>query len=189
MRICKTCKQTLQQHGGFTLIELMVVVALVAIVAALATPSWNSMIVNNRIRAAVNDWTLSFYFARSEAIRQNTPVTICASSNGRRCTASGYEEGWIVKTGLPADINGTILQDALPVKRATMTPSTNAARAITILPNGLPIGNFAGTRLTVRDEPADDDSFSKYICIARTGRLRVFTDAQYIALPASTCSS
>lgn len=187
MKSCSTRDRPEKIQSGFTLIELMVVVAMVAIIAALATPSWNAMIVNNRIRAAVNDWTQSFYFARSEAVRQNIPVTICASSNGTSCTASGYEVGWIVITTPPAPGARVILQDALPVRRASMTPSANAARAITFLPNGLPIGNFAGARLTVRDNPAVDGSLSKYICIARTGRARVFTDAQYMALPSGSC--
>lgn len=188
MKSCSTRSRPETIQAGFTLIELIVVVAMVAIIAALATPSWNTMIVNNRIRAAVNDWTQSFYFARNEAIRQNVAVTICASSTGLDCTASGYELGWIVKTGLPAATTGTILQDTLPVNRATLTPNINAARAITFLPNGLPIGNFAGAHLVVRDFPAADNSLSKYICIARTGRLRVYTNDQFLNLT-TTCGA
>lgn len=151
----------------------MVVVALVAIVTTMAIPSWNSIIASNRIRSAVNDWTQSFYFARSEATRQNTPMTICASSDGESCTASGYEMGWIVKTGLPGDASGIVLQDALPLQGVTLTPGATAARAITILPNGLPIGNFAGASLTAQEYPVKSTSPSKQITIARTGRLKV----------------
>ena len=186
MKVCLFRDHPKDTQAGFTLIELMVVLAMVAIIAALAMPSWNAMIVNNRIRAAVNDWTQSLYFARSEAIRQNVAVTLCASNDGELCTASGFETGWIVMT-LPADVDGTVLQDTLPVRRATLTPSSNAARAITFLPNGLPIGNFAGARITVRDDPAVDVSLSKYICIARTGRTRVYTDAQYMSLLPGSC--
>lgn len=171
-------------HSGFTLIELMVVMAMVAIIAALATPSWNAMVVSNRIRVSVNDWTQSFYFARNEAVRQNLAVTICASSDGAICTASGYEMGWIVVTA----VGGNILQDTLPVNRATLTPNINAARSITFLPNGLPVGNFAGAHLMVRDFPAVDSSLSKYICIARTGRLRVYNNDQFLNLT-TTCGA
>lgn len=150
----------------------MVVVAMVAIVTTIAIPSWNSMIANNRLRAAVNNWTQSFYFARNQAADQNTTVTICASSDGSSCTASGYEAGWIVKTGLP-DASGTVLQDALPLQGITLTPSATAARAITILPNGLPIGNFAGATLTAQEDPVKSTSPSKKIIIARTGRIKV----------------
>lgn len=172
MTIYATRELSQRIQKGFTLIELMVVVALVAIVSAIAIPSWNSMIVNNRLRSAVNNWTQSFYFARSEAIRRNWAVTICASSDGTSCTASGYEEGWIVKTD---EKNGTVLvlQDALPLQGVTLTPGTTAARAITILPNGLPIGNFAGATLTAQVYPVNSTLPSKQITIARTGRLKV----------------
>ncbi len=152
----------------------MVVVALVAIITTIAIPSWNAMIAKNRVRAAVNDWTQSFYFARSEAVRQNTSVTICASSDGSSCTASGYEAGWIVKVIDPNDpTQDIVLQDALPLQGVTLTPGVTAARAITILPNGLPIGNFAGATLTAKEYPAKATSPTKQITIARTGRLKV----------------
>ena len=179
----------LRQQNGFTLIELMVVVGLVAIIAALATPSWNQMIVSNRIRAAVNDWTLSTYFARNEAVRQNVPVTMCPSSDGVTCTASDYETGWIVKTQIPTDNTGTILQDNLPKSRVTMVVTPQTKRAITFLPNGMLIGSYTGALLTVRDFPATDATLSKYVCIPRTGRIKVYTDAQFMALPATACGS
>lgn len=153
----------------------MVVVALVAIVSTMAIPSWNAIIANNRLRSAVNNWTQSFYFARSEAIRQNATVIICASSDGSSCTASGYEAGWIVKVVIdPTDsTKDIVLQDALPLQGVTLTPSATPARAITILPNGLPIGNFAGATLTAQEYPVKSTSPSKQITIARTGRLKV----------------
>lgn len=171
---------------GFTLVELMVVVALVTIITTLAVPAWNRMIVSNRIRAAVNDWTLSTQFARSEALRQNVPITLCPSNNGTNCTASDYETGWIVKTGLPA-VAGIVLQDTLPKQRLTMAFNPQARRAMTFLPNGLLIGNFTGGHVTMHDDPASDNSLSRHLCIARTGRIRVYTDAQWMLLPAAEC--
>lgn len=170
------------RHKGFSLIELMVVVALVAIVAAIATPSWNRLIISNRIRAAVNDWTLSMQFARVEALRQNAPVTLCPSSNGTSCTASDFEAGWIVITEA-----GVVLQDTLPKQRLTMVPNSSSKRNITFQPNGLLISNYTGVHITVRDDPATDDSLSRHICIPRTGRIKVYTDDQYMSLPASAC--
>lgn len=158
---------------GFTLIELMVVVAIVAIIAAIATPSWNDLIVSNRIRAAVNDWVSSTQFARSEALRQNVPIILCPSSNGTSCTASDYEGGWIVTTEA-----GVVLQDTLPKQRVKMTLNLSSKRNVTFLPNGLLIGNYTGARITVRDYPASNDALSRYICIARTGRIKIYTDAQ-----------
>ncbi len=179
----------LKKSSGFTLIEVMVVVGLVSVLAALAAPSWSDLVTSNQIRSAVNEWNASVQFARSEALRQNSPVTMCPSSDGATCTAGDYEVGWIVRTGTAvANANDRILQDTLPKANLTMAVVAPSKR-ITILPNGQPIGNFAGARITVRGLEAADDHLNKTICIGRSGRARVFTEAQYMALPANTCTS
>jgi type IV fimbrial biogenesis protein FimT len=83
-----------KQHG-FTLIELMVVVALAAIMAALATPSFKSFIASQRVKTAASDFAMTTIFARSEAIKRNSDVTITAVSSG----ATGWQDGWTVTSG------------------------------------------------------------------------------------------
>jgi prepilin-type N-terminal cleavage/methylation domain-containing protein len=173
-----------KQLHGFTLVELMVVVALIAIVMAIAIPSYNQLIVSNRIRAATNDLVLSLQFARTEAVRRVGVVTVCPSSNGATCTAGNFEIGWIVKTDMP-NVAGVVLQDTLPKERVTMGFSANTGNFI-YLANGLPVANFAGNRILVRDYPAVQDDMSRWICIARTGRARVFSDEQYMNV-SGTC--
>ena len=175
----------MNKSHGFTLIELLVVIAIVATVAAIATPSWNNMIVSNRIRAAVNDWILSTHFARSEALKRNITIILCPSSNGTSCTNTDYESGWIVTTA--TGTSGIILQDTLPKQRLTMVPNLSSKRRIRFLPNGLLIGNYTGVHITVRDFPASDDSLTRHICVPRTGRIRVYTDDQFMNLPGSVC--
>lgn len=170
--------------------ELLVAVALVAIVSAIATPSLRNMMVRSEIRAAANDLTMALHLAKSEAIKQNRQVTLCPSSNGSGCTTtSSYEVGWIVKTGTTAWVTGDrILADYMPLPRATMTSNKNAA-AITYLANGMPATNFLGMRITIMENASDpDDTLTRYMCIARTGRTRTFTEEQYLALPSAECS-
>jgi type IV fimbrial biogenesis protein FimT len=181
----------IRRSRGFNLLELMIVLAIVGILVTVATPSWKTIVINNRTRAAVNDWIASTQFARSEALRTNGPVTLCASTNGSSCSTSGgyFENGWIVITGTSAT-EGTLLQDTIAKDGVTMTPNTTGFRALTFLPNGLPTGNFSGMRITVRDGNLNtSDSLNKYICMARTGRTRVFTEAQWLALPNNSCST
>jgi type IV fimbrial biogenesis protein FimT len=177
---------------GFTLIELMVVVGIVALLTMLATPSWKQLILNNRTRAAINDWVASTQFARAEALRTNGAVTLCISTTGINCVTTsidGYEAGWIVKTGTSAN-GGTLLQDTLSKDGILMTVNPVGLRALTFLPNGLPLGNFAGGHITVRDSDlTTPDSFNKHICIARTGRARVLTEEQWFALPNGSCAA
>lgn len=80
---------------GFTLTEMMVTVAIMAIVATIAAPSFVSMIRNNRIATAANDVLSAMQLARSEAIKQRRPITVCAGSDA--CTDStDWSGGWLV---------------------------------------------------------------------------------------------
>ena len=182
----------MHRSRGFNLIELMIVLAIVGILVAVATPSWKDMVVNNRTRAAINDWIASAQFARSEALRTNGPVTLCVSSDGATCTTVAgefFEAGWIVKTGTNA-AGGVLLQDTVAKPGVSISPAAGAFTNLTFLPNGLPIGGFAGVHLIVRDmDTSTGDYLKKHICIARTGRTRVFTEDQWMNLPGNSCSA
>jgi type IV fimbrial biogenesis protein FimT len=160
---------------GFTLVELMVVIAMVGILAMLAVPGWEAVQTRTAIRTLVNDYTSSLAFARSEAVRQNTPVTVCPSNNGTVCTDSNVEGGWIVHIGLPAAVpNPPILQDTLPRPRVRTAFVINdvASRAVTYLPNGQARA-MAPNTLRICPTNATFDSFSRNIVINATTRLRI----------------
>lgn len=78
------------QHG-FTIIELMVVVAIAAILAAFAYPNMQDFISNQRIRAAVTEMQLTLLHARSEAIKRNADVDI-------KPVGGDWKDGWTVET-------------------------------------------------------------------------------------------
>ena len=92
---------------GFTAIELRVVVAIVAVLAALAGPSFRDLMDGFRVRGAIEEITNSIYFARSEAIKRGGLVSVrknCATG-----TAQEWQCGWIVFTDANNDgtLNGT----------------------------------------------------------------------------------
>lgn len=84
---------------GFTLVELMVTIAVLAIVLAIAIPGMDELTLSNRLGAYANNLVASTHLARGEAIKRNAVVTMCVSTDGENCAAGGWEQGWIVLAG------------------------------------------------------------------------------------------
>lgn len=100
-RFRASVRKTAALSHGFSLVELMVTVAVVAIVAALALPSLTSVINNNRLTSQANELVSGLQTARSEAVRRNASVTLCGSADGSACATGTDEpwERWIILTG------------------------------------------------------------------------------------------
>lgn len=83
---------------GFTLMELMMTLAVVGVILAVAVPSFRAFQLNNRMTSAANDLLASIQHARSEAIKRQRIVALCASANPAAdppsCSASF--SGWVV---------------------------------------------------------------------------------------------
>lgn len=88
----KRCKSM-----GFTLVELLLVVAVIALLQALTAPVFASLVNSVRLSSATNSLFSSLILARSEAIKRNSRAVVCKSGSGLACTSSGgWEQGWIV---------------------------------------------------------------------------------------------
>lgn len=82
---------------GFTLIELMIVLAIAAILGGTAVPSMMGMIRSVQLSSASNDMLAGLLLARSEAIKRKGRGVVCKSSDGATCaTTGGWEQGWLV---------------------------------------------------------------------------------------------
>lgn len=84
------------QTRGFTLLELMITVAVLIILLAIAVPSFQGLMASNRLTAATNEFIAALNTSRAEAIRRGQRVILCASSNGTGCTDTDWTQGWIL---------------------------------------------------------------------------------------------
>lgn len=156
---------------GFTLVELLVTVAVLSILLAVAVPSFQSFLANNRMASQANDLITALNLARSEAIRRSANVTVCASSTGTTCTG-GWAQGWIVR-----DAGGTPIR----VQRAlggssTLTGGTDVASTITYTSSGrttIATGATSTSTTLTLCPPASSGAQGRAIQIERTGRVRV----------------
>jgi type IV fimbrial biogenesis protein FimT len=88
--------KNMNKNYGFTLIELIITTLILAIILAFAIPSFKETIDKNQVLVAANDLLSDIRLARNEAITQNTPMTLCSSTNGTSCTATYFSKGWII---------------------------------------------------------------------------------------------
>lgn len=93
---------------GFTLLELLITMAMIAIVASLAAPSFDSSISRNNVQSMRDSLFNAMQYARSEALKRKMPVGVCASADQSTCANdTNWHLGWIVFV----DQNGNGTQD------------------------------------------------------------------------------
>src|SRR5690606_7896913 len=84
-----------RNFAGFTLLELMVVIAIAAILLALALPSFTSTLRSNRVATSTNELLATLSLARSEAVRNTRGAGVCTSADGGAC-GGDWDSGWLV---------------------------------------------------------------------------------------------
>lgn len=100
------CSARTRRSTGFTLIELMVTVAVVAVFASLAGPSFRQLIATQRVRSGVSALSESLWLARSEALKRNASVSFTVTN--------GVAQPWSVVSGATTLLS----QEGLPTVRA-----------------------------------------------------------------------
>lgn len=174
--------------NGFTLLELMVVLAIAGVLAAIAIPAMGNFMRNSRITAAANDVMAALHFTRSEAIKRRQPVTLCTSANAQAatpaCANSPFLTGWIAFVDLnqseSVDVGEAILLQHEAMNPLITARSSLAAFRVTYLLNGFAL-NTNQAQLVLCDErgnvpSAGELSAARGILISVTGRAGVTRD-------------
>lgn len=86
----------MKSDKGFSLIELMVVIAIIAIVVAVAAPSYESMMAGSRLTSSSNTLVGALRLARSEAVTSKQNVFVCSSDDQATCAGS-WANGGVVR--------------------------------------------------------------------------------------------
>jgi type IV fimbrial biogenesis protein FimT len=181
----------MKRQLGFTLTELMVVTAIVAILLSIGVPSYRYITYSYRMSSEVNGLLGDLMYARSEAIKEGQWVTTCASVDGLTCSgATAWNTGWIVFSN-PA--NGA--QPAAGILRMQQkftgtTPDTfnasNGVSAVTYNREGFATtaAGFPNTTVTLHD-PTANPVWTRCLWITPTGMLTTETPASN---PSGTCN-
>lgn len=86
----------MKQQRGFTLIELMLTISIVAVLVTIGVPGMQQMMRTNARASSSNELISTINQARSEAVKRNTTVSLCPSTNGSSCTGgTSWSGGWI----------------------------------------------------------------------------------------------
>ncbi|WP_197023893.1 GspH/FimT family pseudopilin [Microbulbifer sp. HZ11] len=116
------------RQRGLTLIELMITLAVLAVIVAIAVPNFNTMIQNNRSLSLGEELASALNYARSEAVKRSTRVTLCGSTDGSACNGA-WTDNWIVvlDTAATDDAAAPVVANANAVLRFWEAPDNNAS--------------------------------------------------------------
>ncbi len=170
----------LRELKGFSVVELMVTLAIASILLAVGVPSYNDFIKNGRLTAGNNELVTDLNLARSEAVKRGQRVTVCKSDNQTSCTNSnGWERGWIVFTDQDSNASYSSGTETLIRVHGAMDSSITAVGTASIsnyvsyVSSGRSLQTGGGLQ-TGGIKICDDrtGAFGKNLNMSTTGRLR-----------------
>ena len=164
---------------GFTIFELMLTLAVAAVIVTLGVPSFQTLMERNQLTSNINRFISTLALARSEAIKRNQRVVVCPSADGVNCSnAGGYDNGWIVFT----DSNNNDIRE--PATEELIWEAENVSAGMTLRGTGnfnsaipyVPSGRLADSapingsvRLCINDQT----NKARMITIIQSGRVRL----------------
>lgn len=195
------------KNRGFTLLELMFTIAIVAIVIGFGVPNLVDLIRNNRIAADTNDLVISFHSGRSEAVKQRSTVVVCASDDHDAAEPScgpSFSLGWIVFVDRNAngavDISAdpeqsdTVVEAHGPMRDGLLVSSENNYYALSPAGFGRDIPGMgeALANILVCDERGNSDvgggrSAARLIAVSATGRPQVLNSVAEVSARTGGC--
>lgn len=173
-------------QSGFTLVELVVALAVAAVLLGVGVPSFVGAIKNSRTSSTYNEFVGALYLARSEAVKSARRVTVCARATDATC-GTDWDQGTLVfvdespfSTGTPAVISGTdrVIAVGFPIpdaNDATLFSSASGSVSDAVTSSWLSYRGDGSTNANAASLLLCDDrgaDFSRAMNIVLTGDLR-----------------
>lgn len=175
----------MRKQLAFTLPELLIVMAIAGILAAIAVPSFGRLIQANTITSSVNIFMADMRFARSESLKRGGGVVMCRSdapeASSPTCGSGsilGWQSGWIIFHDL--NNNGhktateTLLRVQAPLTAIDAISETGTATKFRFSPTGR-LSLSASTTLQFGGKKYSND-LQRVVCINLSGRARIAGD-------------
>ena len=150
----------LNKNKGFTLIELMITVAIVIILATIALPSWTKLIQDNSVVSAVNQVQSFYQLTRSEALKRHEDITLTSTTNMQTWTMTHVVSG----------ADSTIKTMTLSTDKVVIASSSSSDSEISII--------FGGTGFIPAKEIITFSWEDEYRCliIYRSGQSKIISE-------------
>lgn len=179
----------MEKQRGFTLVELLVVLAIMAILLMLAAPNLARMMKSNSMANSVNSFSSDLRFARSEAIRLGGGVVMCRSDapeaaspscgTGAGPGAKGWVSGWIVfhdlNTNGAIDANEPILRVQAAIASMDAIADGGTSPKFRFAPTGRLLDAGAARQMTFGGSQYTAD-LQRVVCVSFGGRARIAGD-------------
>lgn len=166
-----------RRSRGFTLVELMITIAVLVVLLAIALPNFQGTIRSNRVATATNEVISAIALARSEAIKNTRGGGVCPSSTGTQCGGT-WSQGWIVWS----DANGN---GAFNAGETVLRYGQADSKMVIAATDGNPIAfNSRGLRrsstaqvVTLRPDKCGSQQLQRKLEISATGQTKVTKEA------------
>jgi len=159
------------RQQGFTIVELMITVALIAIIAGIGIPSFNDLMASNRVVSSINEFHAGLRLARGEAVKRNDTVIFCASDDQATCSGA-WGDGWLVFHDADGDGNvdaNELIRVGDGVHNGYSLTFSGGGASITFLARGLTSGQSGTFKLCDAD---GDAGLARGIILLSTGSTR-----------------
>lgn len=174
-------KRKIQHQRGFTFVELMVTIAIVAILLAVAMPSMSAFVNNSRVSTSINEFVGTVTLARSEAIKQGRLVTVCRSANATSATptcdssTTDWASGWLafVESSTTTNVGSFESVEVILVRKAAL-PNILIPASVTRI-----TFNSSGQPITVGTTTFNfsyKNLYPREVCMERSGRIKTIRD-------------